>query len=381
MSRVFRTLVAASVVAITTLAVSPMANAAPNTVTTLDGFVSASGVAFSPDGALAYVVSNDVATQAGLAGVTVVNTRTLTAVSDRVSSGVVSAGVNTAIAMSPDGSKAYVGLGAGVVKPFSPATLTFGAAITVGAGGVGQIVFSPDGAKAYVAVSGNGNGQSVAVLDVATDTVVVTIPVCQGPNGMAITPDGTRVFANCGDGSVDVIETAGNTVLTSFTPTGHLQGTSITMAPNGATVWVGAFAGGGSSTYTSVVDTTTYSTLHQFTGESKGVAFSQDGSTAHILDVALGELIPVNTTTFAEGSPLTVMEPSSGFWFMLDKNPAAEQIFVTGLTSVIVVGDGPALPTDLADTGLSTETTFATAVVALVAVFGGALLVAHRRRA
>jgi LPXTG-motif cell wall-anchored protein len=198
---------------------------------------------------------------------------------------------------------------------------------------------------------------------------------------MAITPEGTRVFANCGDGSVNVIETAGNTVLTSFTPTGHLQGTSITIAPDGASVWVGAFAGGGSSTYTSVVDTTTYSTLHQFTGESKGVAFSQDGSTAHILDVALGELIPVNTTTFAEGTPLTVMEPSSGFWFMLDKNPAAEQIFVTGRTSVIVVGDGPPLPTNLPDTGLSTETTTALAVVALVAALGGALLISRRRHA
>jgi LPXTG-motif cell wall-anchored protein len=381
MSRVFRTIGATAVAVITTLAVSPMANAAPNTVTTLDGFFSASGVAFSPDGALAYVVSNDVGTLGGLAGVTVVDTRTLTTVSDFISSGVVSAGVNTAIAMAPDGTKAYVGLGAGVVKPFSPATLTFGPPITVGAGGVGQIVFSPDGTKAYVAVSGNGSGQSVVVLDVATDTVVVTIPVCQGPSGMAITPEGTRVFANCGDGSVNVIETAGNTVLTSFTPTGHLQGTSITIAPDGASVWVGAFAGGGSSTYTSVVDTTTYSTLHQFTGESKGVAFSQDGSTAHILDVALGELIPVNTTTFAEGTPLTVMEPSSGFWFMLDKNPAAEQIFVTGRTSVIVVGDGPPLPTNLPDTGLSTETTTALAVVALVAALGGALLISRRRRA
>jgi hypothetical protein len=283
--------------------------------------------------------------------------------------------------MSPDGAKAYVSLSAGIVKPFSPATLTFGPAITVGAGGVGEVVFSPDGTKAYVAVYGSGSGQSVVVLDVATDTVLVTIPVCQGPSGMAITPDGTRVFANCGDGSVNVIETAGNTVLTSFTPTGHLQGTSITMAPNGATVWVGAFAGGGSSTYTSVVDTTTYSTLHQFTGEPKDVVFSQDGSTAHILDAGLGELIPVNTTTYAEGTPLTVMNPSPGFWFMLDKNPAAEQIFVTGLNSIIVVGDGPALPTDLADTGTPTETTSALTVVALVAVLGGALLISRRRRA
>jgi LPXTG-motif cell wall-anchored protein len=75
------------------------------------------------------------------------------------------------------------------------------------------------------------------------------------------------------------------------------------------------------------------------------------------------------------------MEPSSGFWFMLDKNPAAEQIFVTGRTSVIVVGDGPPLPTNLPDTGLSTETTTALAVVALVAALGGALLISRRRRA
>lgn len=275
--------------------------------------------------------------------------------------------------MSPDGTKAYVSLGGGQVKPFYPATRTFGPAISLGTSGIGQVVFTPNGALAYAAVTNNGSGNTVKVLDVATDSVVATITVGTGPNGLAITPDGLKVFVNCGDGTLQVIDTGSNTVVSNVTPTGHLQGTTITMAPDGATVYVTAF--GIPSTFTTVIDTVSGAELHQFTGEPKDVAFSSDGGTANIFSASSGDLVPTNPVTFAEGTPIDVTADSPGSWYLLDKNPAVDQFFISGGNYLFVVGDGPALP----DTGLSAELTTTLAVSAAVAVMAGTLLLVRRR--
>ena len=376
MSRFLRATSVFTVTVLFALGVNPAAQALSANVTSLTGFHNPAGVAFSLDGTLAYIVENDDGTMGGESAVSVIDSRTLENLSGRISAGQVGAGSNQSIAMSPDGTKAYVSLGGGQVKPFYPATSTFGPAIAVGSTGIGQVVFTPDGTKAYVAVANNGGGNVVKVIDVSTDSVMATITVGGGPNGIAVTPDGLKVFVNCADGSVWVIETVGNTVVTTFTPAGHGQGTMITMAPDGSTVWITAFGGGPSLSFTSVIDTTSYTTLHQFTGEPKDVVFDNDGATAYIMDAALGALVPANTTTFSEGAPIIVTSPSSGDWFYLDKNPAADQIFVADGNDLIVVGDGPAL----ADTGLEPDVMTTLAVTALAAIIGGGLLAARRRR-
>jgi outer membrane autotransporter protein len=68
----------------------------------------------------------------------------------------------------------------------------------------------------------NNGGNTVSVINTATDTVLTTISVGNGPAGVAISPDGTRVYVtNPGSGglgggkTVSVIDTATNTVLTT----------------------------------------------------------------------------------------------------------------------------------------------------------------------
>ncbi|WP_415803453.1 YncE family protein, partial [Bacillus albus] len=57
-------------------------------------------------------------------------------------------------------------------------------------------------------------GNTVSVIDTATNTVLTTITVGRAPNGVAITPNGTRVYvANQRDDNVSVIDTAINTVI------------------------------------------------------------------------------------------------------------------------------------------------------------------------
>ena len=54
---------------------------------------------------------------------------------------------------------------------------------------------------------------TVSVIDTATNTVIATVPVGIYPIGVAVTPDGTKVYvANAGSDNVSVIDTATNKV-------------------------------------------------------------------------------------------------------------------------------------------------------------------------
>ena len=67
----------------------------------------------------------------------------------------------------------------------------------------------------------NLGSNTVSVIDTATNTVSpTTIPVGTGPFGVAVTPDGSKVFvANSGSNTVSVIDTATNMV-TATIPVG-----------------------------------------------------------------------------------------------------------------------------------------------------------------
>ena len=79
--------------------------------------------------------------------------------------------------------------------------------------------------KAYV---GNFADNTVSVLDTGAGKIVATIPVAQGPHGMAITPDGRTVYV-AGDGSsaVSVIDTATDKVVKTV---------EVGKSPNGLTL-------------------------------------------------------------------------------------------------------------------------------------------------
>jgi YVTN family beta-propeller protein len=81
------------------------------------------------------------------------------------------------------------------------------------------VAVTPDGRKIYVA---NVNSDSVSVIDTAKNKVTATIPVgtFRGPNGVAVTPDGRKVYVtNFRSNNVSVIDTAKNKV-TATIPVG-----------------------------------------------------------------------------------------------------------------------------------------------------------------
>jgi S-layer protein (TIGR01567 family) len=81
--------------------------------------------------------------------------------------------------------------------------------VTVGRNPLGVAV-SPDGSKVYAA---NSKDNTVSVIDTATNTVIATIPVGTYPEGVAVSPDGTKVYVtNSESNNVYVIDTATNKV-------------------------------------------------------------------------------------------------------------------------------------------------------------------------
>ena len=86
---------------------------------------------------------------------------------------------------------------------------------------------TPDGSKVYVTDLNLG---TVSVIATTSNTVIATIPVGSRPVGVAITPDGAKVYV-INSGSISVIATASNTVLATIPLAGGAFGNFIQPAP------------------------------------------------------------------------------------------------------------------------------------------------------
>ena len=91
--------------------------------------------------------------------------------------------------------------------------MVIGPQIPVGNGPEGVAV-GPDGSMVYV---GDFDGDAVSVIATATNTVTATIPAA-GPYGVAVSPDGSTVYVADGkDNNMWVIAAATNTVTGKIT--------------------------------------------------------------------------------------------------------------------------------------------------------------------
>jgi YVTN family beta-propeller protein len=122
--------------------------------------------------------------------------------------------------MHPAGTFMYVAnFFSKTLSIINTATHTVTATVPVGEGPFGVAVH-PAGTSVYVTntqgfapyVKGKGNG-SVSVINTVTNAVVATVPVGNAPHGVAVHPAGTFVYvANFGSNSVSVIDTTTYTV-------------------------------------------------------------------------------------------------------------------------------------------------------------------------
>ena len=150
------------------------------------------------------------------------------------------------------------------VSVIDTATDTISATIPVGLAPEGVAV-SPDGSKVYVT---NLNSNTVSVIDTATDTVNATIPVGLAPFGVAVSPDGSKVYVTHNESStISVIDTATNTVSATITVGPNPLGVAVT--PDGSKVYVA----NESANTVSVIDTATNTVIATIPVGSQPVAF------------------------------------------------------------------------------------------------------------
>ena len=217
----------------------------------------------------------------------------------------ISIGLGFGTAMAQAQIRAYVAhesdsfTASGTVSVIDTATNTVVATIPVGPipfAPIG-IAITPDGTRVYVTNAGDpfnvANG-TVAVIDTATNTVVATIPVGILPEAVAITPDGTRAYvANTASSTASVIDIATNTVVA--TVAGLLDPLGVAITPDGTRAYV---TNEGSASV-SVIDTATNTVVTDIGVGSVplGIAITPDGTRAYVADEANFAVSVIDTAT------------------------------------------------------------------------------------
>jgi YVTN family beta-propeller protein len=101
-------------------------------------------------------------------------------------------GLTQEVVLAPDGSELYVVTEGGSLYVYDLATGGLAASLALGSGPFGMAL-TPDGTKLYVTVMWDGE---IKVVDRATRTVTRTLYVGGVPRRVAFTTDGTAVVAN-----------------------------------------------------------------------------------------------------------------------------------------------------------------------------------------
>jgi YVTN family beta-propeller protein len=152
--------------------------------------------------------------------------------SDNTVTATIEVGDSFDVAITPDGTFAYVTLTVsdevGVIK--IPENTVIG---TVDVGHFPRgIAITPDGAFAYVTNDGglaHSGPDDVLVIQTSGNTVTATIEVGHSPFGIALTPAGVFAYVtNAGSDNVSVIRTSDKTVTASFTVGASPVGIAIT---------------------------------------------------------------------------------------------------------------------------------------------------------
>lgn len=263
-----------------TVPVSPQADAVLATIDVPGDFPVA--VALSPDGTRAYVTGTEV---------TVVDTAT-----DDVLGTIPVKAFAYGVALSRNGSRAYVtDSSAGEVSVIDTFDNHVVSTIKVG-NDPRAVALSADDRWAYVANSADG---TVSVIDTASTLVTAVIPVGNRPTALALTPDGQRLFvANAASGTVTTIDTSNNLVDETIGVGQDLDRSSpegVIFSPDGARAYVTDSA----SNRIAVIDTENDTVVDfidlNLGSQPTGVAISADGKQLYVTEFGAGTVTVIDT--------------------------------------------------------------------------------------
>jgi YVTN family beta-propeller protein len=168
-------------------------------------------VAVNPVGTRLYAVG--CSPRFGLSNISVIDTASLTVIASLLFTD----GCMNDVAVHPTGMWAYA---AGVrgVRVLETVNNTIIAQVLADSSSEGVAVH-PDGTRLYATNDGGSIQQpgTVTVIDTITLAVIAKVSVGRGPKGVAVHPDGTYLYVtNVGDGTLSILDTANMTVLTTL---------------------------------------------------------------------------------------------------------------------------------------------------------------------
>jgi YVTN family beta-propeller protein len=186
----------------------------------------------------------------------------------------------------------------------------------------------------------NFGGSTVSVIDIATNTVVATVPVGAAPAGVAVNPAGAFVYvANQNSNNVSVIDTGTNTVVATV-PVGA--------APTGVAVnRAGTFAYVANllSNNVSVIDTTSDTVVATVpVGASPvGVAVNRAGTFAYVTGSLSSDVSVINTSTNTVVATVVVghapygiaVNPAGTFAYVASGNDHSVSVIDTAINAVV----------------------------------------------
>jgi YVTN family beta-propeller protein len=195
----------------------------------------------------------------------------------------------------------------------------------------------------------NSNIDTVSVIDTSSNTVVDTIPVGNGPYGVAVSASGTRVYVtNKFDNTVSVIDTATNTVIATVPVGGpsFAQANWIAVNPIEPRAYIAVEAG--FDGLLAVLDTTTNTIIDAIPvlRLPQGVAVNPSGTRAYVTHTNSGVVSVIDTATHTviDGIPsgsnhshAIVVDPTGMRVYAIAVGPGAQHVAVIDTTTNTVV--------------------------------------------
>lgn len=223
-------------------------------------------------------------------------------------------GAVVGVAVSPDGRKAYV---AGDGSPAQLRIVDLASSTIEGSvdlpGSAGGVAVTPDGRTAYVPIESD---DKLVAIDLASRSISPTTFATGGtPRAIVLSPSGTTAYvANSSTNNVAIIDLTGATAPVLVGGGGLDRPEALAITPDGSKVYAPSFGGGSGGTKVLPIDTATRTALPSFTGGTTvtGVVVDPSGAAAYVVARDSDELRVVRTAddTVQQTIPLGGLGPS-----------------------------------------------------------------------
>src|SRR5215470_3526544 len=211
-----------------------------------------------------------------------------------------------------------------------------GALFVLALSGASVPTISSDAAVTTKVYVGLFKDDAVAVIDVAQNKVLKTIPVPKGPHGLVVTPNGRKVYVSSdGASTVTVIDTGADRVITSIEVGANPHGLAVSGDGNRVLVL------GWGSNRALVIDSTTDRVIGEVpVPQPHNGTLSRDGRSAWVASQLQGAtaLIRLDLDTWKESARVALDKTPRG----LELSPDGRRLFFTlaGVNAIQVLDTG-----------------------------------------